>query len=444
MSLAVRKAEQALFAFAARHPNARTIPHHLQQALDTIQRHHDAQHVAVSGALTAHDFEQIADELHDANQQRADRREAELRLADYIEEVHHATGWLPRPKSRVVKGEVKITRPRTLLDIAASLRECRQTGMVGRKPDGGYVMAWDSKCGQNRLCPDESREETQRLTEWYEPALYAFNKASPTHRLFYLVPTLHNYRPGDLLRGKRELMDRWKKLIIDLGEAGIDMRGSLNIQEDPLSALGDWNVHLNCFACVRGRFDFAKVRELWGANIHIEQIKGDRESIRSALREAIKYAAAIVPSKSQEHADTGKSEAPAMIEWPHDRWLEWWQAQQGFRRVRSYGCLYGLHEKRWNTASGKQRRTWLDQAAQPADLARSAWRAIDAKQRDPIRKAMVHGERLEHGAIQWIGSIVFDAAGSYAVGLTPGHNFFPDSREKPYRAATQGHQRAPP
>jgi len=444
MSLAVRKAEQALFAFAAKHPHARSIPHHLQQALDTINRYHQAQEVAVNARLSPQDLEAIADELKDGNEERFKRRVAEARLADYIEEIHHATGWRPEPKKRVVKGEVKWSRPRTLEDIAASLRTCRKTGLVGLKPEGGYVMAWDEKCGQVRLCPDESREETQRLSEWYEPAMYAFAKASPTHRLFYLVPTLHNYRPGDLARGKRELMERWKQFSADLVAEGIGLEGSLNIQEDPLSARGDWNVHLNCFACVRGRFDYARVRELWGANIHIEQIKGDREAIRNALREAIKYAAQIVPTKSEDKAERDDSDAPAMTEWPHDRWLEWWQAQQGFRRVRSYGCLYGLHEKRWKAASGRQRRTWCDQAEQPAALARLAWREIDAKQRDPLRKAMVHGERLSMGAIQWIGSIIFDAAGSYAVGLTPGNNFSPDSREKPNRAAAPGHQRAPP
>ena len=444
MSLAVRKAEQALFAFAARNPHARTLPHHLQQYLDIIERHHRAQEVAVNQVFSPGDMEQIAEELRDGNEERAARREAELALADYIEEIHHATGWQAQPRSRVVKGEVKISRARSLLDIAGALRECRQTGTLGRKPDGGYLMAWDSKCGQVRLCPDEAREEMKRLTEWYEPALYAFEKASPTHRLFYLVPTLHNYRPGDLARGKREMMDRWKQLTADMLEAGIDLRGSLNIQEDPLSARGDWNVHLNCFACVRGPFDYATVRELWGANIHIQQIKGNREEIRKALREAIKYAAQIVPTKSTDKAERGESEAPAMTEWPHDRWLEWWEAQQGFRRVRSYGCLYGLHEKRWNAADNAQRRRWCDQAEQTRALVALKWREIDTKERGAVRKAMVHGDRMDMGAVQWIGSIIFDAAGSYAVGLIPGNNFSGDSREKPFKWAERARPRAPP
>ena len=31
-----------------------------------------------------------------------------------------------------------------------------------------------------------------------------------------------------------------------------------------------------------------------------------------------------------------------MIEWPARAWAEWWEAQQGFRRTRTYGRLYRI------------------------------------------------------------------------------------------------------
>ncbi len=30
-----------------------------------------------------------------------------------------------------------------------------------------------------------------------------------------------------------------------------------------------------------------------------------------------------------------------MIEWPPERFLEWWEGHRRFRRTRSYGCLFG-------------------------------------------------------------------------------------------------------
>lgn len=30
-----------------------------------------------------------------------------------------------------------------------------------------------------------------------------------------------------------------------------------------------------------------------------------------------------------------------MIDWPPERFLEWWEAHRRYRRTRSYGCLFG-------------------------------------------------------------------------------------------------------
>lgn len=457
---AVKKAEQALFTWAAKNPNAHTIPGHVQGYLDIINRGEAVRKVEVRYRHDPFELEAIRSELQASNQDRFARRAAEWALADYIEQAYYATGWEPAPVARNVAGSTKIAKPKTLLLVAQWLRGCRREAFIGQKQDGGFIFQWAEKCGQVRLCPDEAREETQRLMEWYLPALIRFAQAHHRHRLFYMVPTVHNYRPGDLARGKRELMDKWKAFADVLRDDGIDLRGSLNVQEDPLSAAGDWNVHLNVIACVRGSFDWDRVRELWGANIHIAHVKAEPAALRGTLMEMIKYAAQTVPEKSAEHADTGQSKAPAMTEWPYERWIEWWEAQQGFRRVRSYGCLYGLHEKTWNAAGLNQRAKWCDIAKAPKALSGSLWRDIPggntkAEKEDKrlarennarktaLRRAMQEGERLDLASVDWVGILTCDAAG-YRVGLITDHNFFDDSPKKAHNAAAGGGPRAPP
>lgn len=418
-----------------RNPGAQTLPGHVQRHVDAIERYHKAQGKQQQDLFgfdysdAEHVRELVSDELHE----RARRREAEGQLADYIEDVALLTG------------------RDDLMKLPPRLRECRQSGSVGLLPDGGHVIYWDYKCGLTRLCPDESREETQRLTDFYHPEMMDFLKQSPTHRIFYAVLTTHNYRPGDLVRGKREQFDQVKAFI----KTFPGIQGALVIQEDPLSAHADWNVHLNVFFLVRGAFDYKQVREQWGANVHIQHIKGDEAAIRAALREAIKYSAQIVPEKSEEKANDGvraysvdgmdsgldpDTHAPAMTQWPAVRWCEWWDAQQGFRRTRAYGVLYAAHGKRWN----REARLWRRQVCVDAELpdneidviTRQAWKEIgrdlDKKEREKLkaklRHAMVYGEKIDYTGVRWVGTVKFAQGGGYSVDLIPGHNFSSDSR----------------
>lgn len=441
-------AEQKLFEWAAKHPDARSVPPHVLGYIDLIKRYNDVDTVKVSGRFDPYELERIRDDIIESGQARSERREDEVELADYIEHVWHETQWLPDIKTRTIKGKNKITRAPTLMDIASSLRNCRQSGTIGLLPGGKHIVAWDHKCGQVRLCPDESREETQRLTEWYLPALMDFSAAHNANRIFYLVPTLHNYRPGDLARGKRELNDRWKEFVdmpsycpvtyTETKRPGtfkrkvaarknwpklFNIRASLVIQEDPLAAGGDWNVHLNCFACIHGAFDFALARMAWGANIHIELKNGDAATLRDALLESVKYSALIVPSKSAEKRSSGTSLAPAMVEWPPERWIEWWKAQAGYRRVRSYGLLYGLHERRWDAMALPDRVKLAAVAGVSARVAGDTWRNIEAEPREALRRAMVSGQALDMETVEWIGTISYKSSAGYCVDLIPGHNF---------------------
>lgn len=494
MSGAVARAYDSIYRWLDNKPHAQTVPHFIQGKVDLIVRHEKANTVKVETQFDLFDREDAREKLDVKIGEYQARRQAELELADYIETC-----------------AAPLYRP-DLLKVVDKLRNCRQSGTYGLKDDGGLIVMWDAKCGLVRLCPDESREETQRLAEFYEPAIMDFKKAKPTHRLFYSVFTTHNYAAKWLKFGKQDVINKFKmwlenwknngaycpvKFIERFGEwktiksmacdvvrPNDRIRGSMVIEEDPLSAAGDWNVHLNVFLLVDGEFNYKTVRDVWGGNVHVQEIKGDQQSVRAALLEAIKYSARIVPEKSQEkenahmvdsdrnvtdchcveHDDQHgvdvaddktsaacdavspdtkrKAAAPAMTQWPATSFIEWWDAQQKFRRVRSYGCLYALHGKIWD-AMTQPRRKQVCQHAELSELdceryKRKDWKDVGThlpkkdreKLKNKLRHAMVHGERLDPQSIQWLGEIKF-ANGSYGlVDLIQGDNFSGQRRPK--------------
>lgn len=319
------------------------------------------------------DIEGLRDELDAEMPSRERRRHAEHELADYIE----------------------ATQP-DLAGVVEGMRNCRMSGCVGLRLGGGHVVAWDSKCHDVRLCPDQAREETRRLAEKYAPAVQRWATAKPGRRVFYAVFTHGNYEPGRLRHGKAHLFRRWRRWL-DATRPVTDgdrrrwhygpkkrrcalfpgLAGALVTQEDPLSAAGDWNVHLNAILLVEGEFSFAAVREAWGCNVHLQQVTPDAGGLARAVSELCKYAAAHVGSKSAaKHAD-GASKAPPMTQWAGERWREWYDAQQKFRRTRSYGALY----------------------------------RVPAPESEPL------------DGVEWVGVIRFCDSGRYWVDLIPGDNF---------------------
>lgn len=151
-----------------------------------------------------------------------------------------------------------------------------------------------------------------------------------------------------------------------------EIKGALVTQENPLGRYGDWNVHLNVFLICDRRLDYGKLRRWWGCQIEIIDRRGmiratrqklaarkrdvskltDAEVFREAIAECVKYPVQSVPEKAKGvgawHGGvflsdrTGEPIAPAMIYWPAKAWLEWWRAERGFHRTRSYGLLYGI------------------------------------------------------------------------------------------------------
>lgn len=267
-----------------------------------------------------------SDDLADSLASRADRRRAEHKLADYIQHEVNDAGHRP-----------------WLDTLANRLRNCRQRGTLAQMSNGKTVVLWDSKCGQSRLCPDEARNETHRLIEIYGIAIPSYLRKKPGSRLYYATLTLPNFPDGRLRYGLENIYRRWNKLRKSRRNGKLrfpSLKGALCVVEAPRSARGDWNVHMNVFFVADDYFSFSDLRAAWHWNLDIKQVDADPGKITSALREAIKYAVEITPSKSMRKAESGATKAPAMTEWPPEAWLEWFESHQKYRRVRSYGALF--------------------------------------------------------------------------------------------------------
>lgn len=303
--------------------------------------------------------------------------------------------------------------------LAEKMMLCHVCGTVGIKPSGGHVVAWDCKCGSSKLCPHEANQETKRLSERVVPALQQWVNAKANRRLFYMVPTWNNFEQGRLLYAKKYLVEHFRKITTatractdqDRAKYGLSSRkktvpvwpqikGSFVVQEDPLSARGDWNVHLNVILCVEGEFSYEKFRAAWGKNIEIKQLKKDTRSLLKTIQEVVKYSVTHVAVKSDDKAASGKTDAPPLIEWEENTFKEWFRAQKGFRRVRSYGCIYRLGKKE---------------------------------------------SEFSMDDIEWLGSIKLTASGKYYVDLIPEDNFS-RSREfgDNFDEYTQGRGAEPP
>ena len=233
--------------------------------------------------------------------------------------------------------------------LAVKMYNCRTSGIFGIGTHGKPVIAWHSKCSHAKLCPDESRHEAQRLFERYADPISEHEKKGG--RIYKVWPTLPNYPAGRLREGKRHIFKRYRDRIVRAEKnkkKKFPHVGSLMIQEDPQSASGDWNVHLNGIILTDGWLSYADLRAAWGCNIEIRQhklsSKPDRRArdLHGLFREMVKYSMRAVPEKSNEKASRHATKAPAFTDWTPAAALEWYQANLRFRRVRSYGSLFRI------------------------------------------------------------------------------------------------------
>lgn len=272
--------------------------------------------------------------LYEMLRKLGDRRFAEQKLADRIYHEFSQDPSLTR-KERV-----------SLVERAERMLDCRTDGFHGIRA-GKVVTGWKVKCSQVRLCPDEARAEGARLGERYLPAMKSIMDEDGM-RCFYVVLTVPNVARGELHKGKRDAYRRLKKLL-DLQRKGLLNVGGGHIeagffcQEDPLSAAGDWNVHINVLFFVKGQFDYEKLRALWGFNLEVQEVK--RAGLERSLLEVVKYSVKHI-SGTEEEIDpvTGQTipGAPGLADWDSPAFVEWWKAGVRFRRTRQFGRLYNL------------------------------------------------------------------------------------------------------
>lgn len=412
-------------------PDASHIPKQFTPLFRAWEREAEAQSFKIYDYDQARELAQIRQELESDCTGRDARRDQEIKLADYIEKKISPDGAIEYEQGEKIKRDDPD-------DIVAKLRSCRQKGTVGLKPGGGHIVVYDEKCGYSKLCPDESREESQRLAESDIPAITSFLKSAPVHTFQMAVFTLPNYPVGDLADGKKDTIKKFRKLM--QADCMAVVVGCRVLQEDPLSARGDWNVHLNVMLLINGFFDWKTVREKWGFNVHFESADGMREKTKNRLKkrgvdvtkmdnitvlthayqELVKYAGAPVSAKSAEKAFKGQSAAPAMTDWPADRWREWWTANKGFRRSRSYGLLYDPEGYRWTCLTEITRRPFVRTAGLSVDRAACTWRcgkdnSLTKEERKKIRDALNERQVLDLDDVIWIGSIEYEKGHGYKV-----------------------------
>lgn len=375
----------ALHRWAARRPDANTIPDHLFLPAERQAR---AESFRVSGVSEALLMGELKAEFERESEGYARRREIEHAIADYL--ARHGVHY----------------------DLQEKLRSCRMTGNVGWREgaDGGLdrVIAWDHKCSLVRLCPDEAREEQQRLAEKYVPAIEQWARAQKGRQVQYCVLTWPNIAPGELAEKKREMLRQvsaWLKR-----KPCRAIKGALAVQEDPLSADGSWNLHVNLVLLVQGAFNWSDARASWykftrqlfpdsrsDYQCHFRDVT--RGNLVKTVLELVKYSAKHVSAKntqkgqqligasgtdarpgspsgleagpmSQPVSAGNPAGAPGLTEWPIERFEEWWAAGLGFRRSRSYGVLYRV--KATDEAPGLENVQWVGRIRFDADAGRYA------------------------------------------------------------------------
>lgn len=272
--------------------------------------------------------------LYELLRKLGDRRFAEQKLADRIYHVFSQDPLLTR-KERV-----------SLVERAERMLVCRTDGFHGLRA-GKVVTGWKVKCSQVRLCPDEARAEGARLGDRYLPAMKALMD-DPKMRCYYMVLTVPNAPRGGLHKAKRDaysrlkkMLDRQRKGLLDVGGGHIE--AGFFCQEDPLSAAGTWNVHINALFFVTGDFDYGLFRQLWGYNVEIRQVQ--RAGLERSLLEVVKYSVKHI-SGTEDEIDPTTGElipgAPGLADWDSPAFAEWWKAGVRFRRTRQFGRLYNL------------------------------------------------------------------------------------------------------
>ena len=299
------------------------------------------------------------------NYVETDREQYQLSLLAHDELMAKAEGYRKRACARrdLANYMLDVVLPQhfdtKILSAAEKLLAARQTGQWGIHADGSPARIWDDKSGLLKFDPDESREEAKRMSTRY--GAFALQLAQQGRGVHFLVSTVPNVDAGELAEAQRALFRRWfnfKRIQRNKQKDFPEIVGDIAIMESPLAADGGWNVHLNVLLLTEKPFHsglYEKIRREWKFNVHIRPIKGDAGEIARAFNELLKYAVRTVPEKSHDKRRRHASNAPAMTEWPVDRFVEYFEAQYGFRRTRTYGDLYARKCRSRNLEASRPR-----------------------------------------------------------------------------------------
>jgi hypothetical protein len=390
-------------------PEQNQLPKSFSSYADLHFRHAQAVRSCISlpDAATRELVEAVREEIKTALPGYAERRKQEQQVSEYL--------------------QTKVWPLGVCLDaysIADKMHHCRRHGVVGvRESSKDHVIAWDSKCGYSKLCPDESRTEGLRLAESYIPALDYFLDRSHHHSVQFWVLTIPNVPAGELHAAKRTLFMEFIKLY---KKNRSTVKGVLVVQEDPLAIDGDmWNVHLNAVVLLSGYIDWATVREQWGYNIAfysesqmVEKTiaklerKGidagamtKRTVLQAAFAELAKYTTKLTGGREHETFSNHLKKAPPLVEWPALRFVEWWAANKGFRRTRSYGILYDPYKYRWRCSRRRLRELYLRRAKLHVERWRHDWKDFEKDERELLRQAMDDRIYTSLDDVRWLGTI---------------------------------------
>src|SRR5882672_627883 len=304
----------------------------------------------------------FADELELEAPAMLDRCRVRHAIADYLDHDVY-------PYAYRVDG---FEQAKPYLLLSQKLRDARPIGAYGVDVDDEELRErWANRAGLVKLCPDDARAESQRSSKLYGQRIAELDAQG--YVLRSAVFTLPNVPQWHLGAGMDSIFDRFKQTILyarvdgrvarsirDTKRRFPDLVGAWACLEAPLSGLyyddrsNAWNVHLNLLLVSKpsagpyGRPDYAPLNEAWGAGIRWRTIpQGNRDAMRHAILELVKYPLQTVASKSakdrpRKFAADGRelTPAPPMIEWPAEFFCEWWRAHKGFRRTRSWGLLY--------------------------------------------------------------------------------------------------------
>jgi len=270
------------------------------------------------------------------------------------------------------------------------LRRARWSGAYGYSlSKGKAVVFWDDKAGLSRLCPDDAREEAMRLQRRVLDPLEALQ--ADGHALHYCVFTTPNAAPGGLRAEMVRIGRRFREIFKAKNKHGElmfpEVKGALCVLEAPLSGARDWNVHLNVILVVKGYLDYQKLQRWWHWNVEMRKLPVGHGVVRGALTELIKYAVAATVAKSAEKAAAAELDAagendshrrtppPPMLEWSGEELLEWLKAMRGFRRTRTYGCLFRLKKPK---AEDLGQIVWLGRVDMATDRYRLSSTLLDS------------------------------------------------------------------